>query len=148
MCLKEHGHLDRHDGYHQPLGLAGISNYKSEQLSFYSCYDVVKKKGWVCEAGFKGLPVNWSSFKNQNMFKGKSSENDQLYNFSLGWVLPVKEQAKDAFYVLSRLLVEFNRQFAQHYNKKENSSESLSTIKDQIRAAFGTLDLEKIVKKM
>ena len=109
---------------------------------------MVKKKGWVCEAGFKGLPVNWSSFKNQNMFKGKSSEHDQLYNSSLGWVLPVKEQAKDAFYVLSRLLVEFNRQFAQHYNKKENSSESLSTIKDQIRAAFGTLDLEKIVKKM
>ena len=71
-----------------------------------------------------------------------------IYDSSLGWVLPVKEQAKDAFYVLSRLLVEFNRQFAQHYNKKENSSESLSTIKDQIRAAFGTLDLEKIVKKM
>ena len=70
------------------------------------------------------------------------------YNIFLGWVLPVKEQAKDAFHVLSRLLVEFNRQFAQHYNKKENSSESLSSIKDQIRAAFGTLDLNKIVEKL
>ena len=25
MCLKEYGHLDKHDGHHQPLGLAGIS---------------------------------------------------------------------------------------------------------------------------
>ena len=78
MCLKEHGHLDRHDGYHQPLGLAGISSYKTEQLSFYSCYDVVKKKGWVCDTGFKGLPVNWSSFKNENMFKG---ENYTIWQF-------------------------------------------------------------------
>ena len=50
--------------------------------------------------------------------------------------------------MLARLLVEFNRQFAQHYNKKENSSESLSSIKDQIREAFGTLDIQKIVKKL
>ena len=148
MCLKEHGHLDRHDGYHQPLGLAGISNYKTEQLSFYSCYDVVKKKGYVCQAGFKGLPVNWSSFKNQNMFKGIVIKLKNQMSSFLGWVLPVKEQKKDAFYVLARLLVEFNRQFAQHYNKKENSSESLSSIKDQIREAFGTLDIQKIVKKL
>ena len=73
---------------------------------------------------------------------------ESLLLLLLGWVLPVKEQKKDAFYVLARLLVEFNRQFAQHYNKKENSSESLSSIKDQIREAFGTLDIQKIVKKL
>ena len=28
MCLKEYGHLDKHDGHHQPLGLAGISGMR------------------------------------------------------------------------------------------------------------------------
>lgn len=82
------------------------------------------------------------------MFKGIVIKLKNQMSSFLGWVLPVKEQKKDAFYVLARLLVEFNRQFAQHYNKKENSSESLSSIKDQIREAFGTLDIQKIVKKL
>ena len=40
MCLKEYGHLDKHDGHHQPLGLAGISGmgftFDSDQ-AFLGC---------------------------------------------------------------------------------------------------------------
>merc|ERR1719394_1651477 len=136
MCLKEYGHLDKHDGHHQPLGLAGISGYKSGQLSFQSCYDVVQKKGYVCDQGFKGLPKNLKSFKSQDMFKG--------------WVLPEagQEEGKQSTLILSRLMVEFNRQYAHYYNKKENSEESLSKMKDQIRKEFGTIDLKKIAEQL
>ena len=62
ICLKETGHCDKHDGNHQPLGLAGIANYKTNRLSFCSCTDAVKKRGWICDTGFRRIPINWSPF--------------------------------------------------------------------------------------
>ena len=59
-----------------------MTGYKSGQLSFQSCYDVVQKKGYVCDQGFRGLPKNLKSFKSQDLFKG----NVVVYvktNFSL-----------------------------------------------------------------
>ena len=68
----------------------------------------------------------------------------------LGWVLPEvgQEEGKQSTLILSRLMVEFNRQYAHYYNKKENSEESLSKMKDQIRKEFGTIDLKKIAEQL
>ena len=68
----------------------------------------------------------------------------------LGWVLPEagQEQGKQSTLILSRLMVEFNRQYAHYYNKKENSEESLTKMKDQIRKEFGTVDLKKIAEQL
>ena len=67
ICLKETGHCDKHDGNHQPLGLAGIANYKTNRLSFCSCTEAVKKRGWICDTGFRRIPINWSPF-NKELF--------------------------------------------------------------------------------
>ena len=68
----------------------------------------------------------------------------------LGWVLPEagQDEGKQSTLILSRLMVEFNRQYAHYYNKKENSEDSLSKMKDQIRKEFGTMDLKKIAEQL
>lgn len=126
----------------------------------------MQKKGYVCDQGFKGLPKNLKSFKSQDMFKGiiftflcqltefidSPNHNSPilLIHRILGWVLPEagQEEGKQSTLILSRLMVEFNRQYAHYYNKKENSEESLSKMKDQIRKEFGTIDLKKIAEQL
>ena len=80
----------------------------------------------------------------------QSQFSDLLIHRILGWVLPEagQEEGKQSTLILSRLMVEFNRQYAHYYNKKENSEESLSKMKDQIRKEFGTIDLKKIAEQL